>query len=54
MKQPSRRKSLPNGTVSCTSTVWNGEREALVLRAPMRTKKPHSSVRNSVMAPGAI
>ena len=27
MKQPSRRNSLPNGTLSCTSTAWYGERK---------------------------
>src|SRR5690349_8538305 len=53
MKQPSSRKSLPNGTVSCSSTVWYGEVKRSYWRA-VRTKKPRASVRNSVIAPGAM
>src|SRR3569623_524772 len=53
MKWPSRRNSFPNGTVSCTSTAWNGERNFSNSRAE-RTKNAHSLVRYSVMAPGAM
>src|SRR5512147_2660156 len=53
MKCPSRRNSLPKGTVSWTSTAWYGERNFSNWRAE-RMKKPHSSVRYSVIAPGAM
>ena len=53
MKWPSSRNSLPNGTVSWTSTVWYGELKRSYWRA-LRTKKPQSSVMNSVIAPGAM
>ncbi len=53
MKQPSSRNSLPNGTLSCTSTVWNGDLNFSYCRDE-RMKKPQSSVRNSAMAPGAM
>src|SRR6185503_10897454 len=51
MKWPSRRKSLPNGTVSWTSTAWKGERNFSNSRAD-RTKNAQSSVRYSVIRPG--
>src|SRR4029079_17242056 len=47
MKCPSRRNSLPNGSLSCTSTSWYGERNASSL-AFERTKTPHPSVMYSV------
>src|SRR5436305_4444971 len=53
MKCPSRRNSLPNGTVSCTSTAWKGERNFSNSRAE-RTTNAHSSVRYSVITPGAM
>jgi hypothetical protein len=53
MKQPSRRNNFPKGTVSWTSTVWYGEVNRSYWCA-VRTKNPQSSVRNSVIAPGAM
>src|SRR6185437_13564806 len=53
MKWPSRRNSLPKATLSCTSTIWNGERN-FSNACDDRMKKPQSSVRYSVIAPGAM
>src|SRR6266498_5907587 len=53
MKWPSRRKSFPKSALSCTSTAWYGERKRSNSRAE-RTKNPQSSVRYSVMTPGAM
>src|SRR5512143_1207023 len=53
MKCPSSRNNLPKGTLSLTSTIWNGERKRSNWR-DARTKKPHSSVRCSVIAPGTM
>src|SRR5256885_17196994 len=52
MKWPSSRNSLPNGLESWTSTSWNAERNFSINRAD-RMKKPQSSVKYSVIAPGA-
>src|SRR5262245_4220067 len=52
MKWPSRRNSLPNGTLSWTSTSWNADRNFSSTAAD-RMKKPQSSVMYSVIAPGA-
>src|SRR6478672_4514025 len=53
MKWPSSRNSLPNDTLSCTSTAWCGERNFSNSRAE-RMKNAQSSDRYSVIAPGAI
>src|SRR4051794_10232387 len=53
MKCPSRRNSLPNETLSCTSTAWCGERNFSNSRAE-RMKNAQSSLRYSVIAPGAM
>src|SRR5262245_58227849 len=52
MKWPSSRNSLPNDTLSWTSTSWNAERNASSF-ADDRMKNPQSSVMCSVIAPGA-
>src|SRR5487761_292359 len=52
MKWPSSRNSLPNGTVSCTSTDCHGDRK-LSRRPVERMNDPQSPVRYSVMTPGA-
>src|SRR5512144_16228 len=50
MKWPSSRNSRPNGTESWTSTAWYFERKRSKHRDE-RTKKPHSSVIASIIAP---
>src|SRR4051794_35243971 len=52
MKWPSRRNRRPNGTLSWTSTSWHRDRKRSK-RSAERMKKPHSSVRCSVMRSGA-
>src|ERR1700704_7140275 len=52
MKWPSRRNSVPNEAVSCTSIAWNGDWKCSNSRVE-RTKKPVSSVRYSVNTPGS-
>src|SRR6476646_1280102 len=49
MKWPSRRKSLPNGTVSWTSTSWNAEANFSSCRAD-RMWNPQSAVSSSISA----
>src|SRR6476469_5840001 len=53
MKCPSSRNSLPNETLSCTSTAWCGERNFSNSRAD-RMKNAQSSLRYSAIAPGAM
>src|SRR5664279_549843 len=53
MKWPSSRNSLPKAVLSWTSTAWTGERNFSYWRED-RMKNAQSSVRYSVIAPGAI